>query len=171
MDLTESRRQVLEMLDANGIGYELHIHEPAHTIDDCLRMPFITPDVTICKNILLCNRQQTDYYLLLLKPLTPFRTSVVSKLLGSSRLSFAPEDALERLLHLTSGSVSPLGLAFDGEHRIRLCCERGVMDTPRIAFHPCDNRATVIFTQDVFWHQVLPALKTQAICLELPEKD
>lgn len=146
----DTKREILRFLDQNGIPYEAHEHERAFTIGDCLKMPFSDENVTICKNILLCNRQQTAFYLMLLKPLTPFRTAVVSKALGVSRLSFAPEDALMELLHLSSGSVSPLGLYYDQEHRITLCYERAVRDTPRIAFHPCDNSATVVFTQSVF---------------------
>ena len=171
MDLLETRKEVLALLDRHRIPYEIHEHERAHTIDDCLKMPFITDEVTICKNILLCNRQQTSYYLLLLKPLTPFRTSVVSKLLGSSRLSFAPQNALEELLHLTSGSVSPLGLLFDQERKITLCYEKAICDTGKIAFHPCDNAATVIFEQRVFWNQVINVLDLKPICITLPEND
>ena len=57
------RREILSLLDREGIPYELYEHDRAYTIDDCLRMPFIGPDVTMCKNILLCNRQQTLFYL------------------------------------------------------------------------------------------------------------
>ena len=163
------RQEILSFLDGLNIPYEYHQHERAHTIDDCLAMPFIGEDVTICKNIFLCNRQQTAFYLLLLKPLTPFRTSVVSKALGSSRLSFAPESALQKHLHLQSGSVSPLGLHFDTEHIITLAAEQAVLDTPHIAFHPCDNSATVIFTQEVFWQKVLPALGVSPIFIPLGE--
>jgi len=169
MELFETRRQVLAFLDGHGIPYEMHEHERAHTIDDCLKMPFIKDNVTICKNILLCNRQQTQFYLMLLKPLTPFRTAVVSKALGVSRLSFAPENALEDRLHLTSGSVSPLGLLFDQKHEITLCYETGVRDTDQIAFHPCDNSATVIFSQQVFWEQVIPALEIEPRAIRLDE--
>ena len=158
MELLQTRSEVLAFLNEQGIPYELYEHERAHTIADCLRMPFIDESVTICKNILLCNRQKTQFYLMLLKPLTPFRTAVVSKALGVSRLSFAPEESLKDLLHLTSGSVSPLGLIFDPRHEISLCFENGILETPRIAFHPCDNSATVIFTQEVFWERVIPAM-------------
>ena len=171
MDLIRTREAVLAFLNERVIPYEYHEHERAHTIDDCLKMPFITADVTICRNILLCNRQQTAHYLLLLCPLTPFRTSVVSKLLGSSRLSFAPENTLEEKLHLTSGSVSPLGLLFDEERQIVLCYEEAVLNTGRIAFHPCDNSATVIFEQRVFWEQVVPALNRVPVALRLSETD
>ena len=169
MELLKTRLEVLTFLDERGIPYEFYEHERAHTIEDCLKMPFINEEVTICKNILLCNRQKTQFYLMLLKPLTPFRTAVVSKALGVSRLSFAPEDSLENLLHLTSGSVSPLGLLFDPKHEIALCFEEGIRATPRIAFHPCDNSATVIFTQEIFWEQVIPALKIDPKSLSLTE--
>lgn len=163
--MNDAHRELLSFLEP--FEYEYHTHDKAHTIEDCLAMPFINDDVTICKNIFLANRQQTAFYLLLLKPHTPFRTSVVSKALGSSRLSFAPEEALPRLLHLTSGSVSPLGLFYDRDHRITLVAEQAVQDTPKIAFHPCDNSATVIFSQAEFWQKVLPALGVSPVLIDL----
>lgn len=160
------RGQIIAWLNSREIPFILYEHEQANTIDDCLKMPFITDDVTICKNVFLCNRQKINYYLMLLKPETPFRTAVVSKALGVSRLSFAPEEALPNMLHLTAGSVSPLGLLFDPEHEITLCYEKAVRDTPKIAFHPCDNTATLIFTQETFWGKVLPALGARPVAVE-----
>lgn len=171
MKLNQTGKEILKWLNEQEIPFEYYEHERAHTIEDCLKMLFIDEHVTICKNILLCNRQQTTVYLLLLKPLTPFRTAVVSKLLGTSRLSFAPPEMLEEKLHLTSGSVSPLGLMFDEAKEITLCCEEGVKNTPKIAFHPCDNVATVVFEQSVFWQQVLPKLGIQTVFLMLDEND
>ena len=84
------KEQVLTKLEALGIPCEVFQHAAAHTMEDCLALPYAAPDVTFCKNILLCNRQQTAFYLYVTPPEKPFRTSVVSKLLGSSRLSFAP---------------------------------------------------------------------------------
>ena len=165
MDAQATRQTVLEWLDHHEIPYKLYLHEQAHTIEQCLQMPFITNEVTICKNILLCNRQQTRFFLLLLKPLTPFRTSVVSKALGVSRLSFAPENALVNMLHLASGSLSPLGLMFDTAREITLCYEADVANSPQIAFHPCDNCATLVFKQEVFWERLIPALRIEPIAL------
>ena len=161
--LREVRETVLLWLEALGAPYRLYEHPQANTIEDCLQMPFIGPQVTICKNVFLCNRQQTAYYLMLLRPETPFRTAVVSKALGVSRLSFAPETAMQELLRLSPGSVSPLGLLFDKEKRITLCYETAVRETPEIAFHPCDNTATVLFTQATFWEQVIPALRVTPV--------
>ncbi len=162
------KRETLEWLDANGVPYRLYEHARADTIDDCLAMPFIGPGVTICKNVFLCNRQQTQYYLMLLRPGTPFRTAVVSKALGVSRLSFAPDAALADILRLSAGSVSPLGLRYDAHRRAALCYEAAVRDTPEIAFHPCDNTATVIFAQDVFWARVVPLMGVEPIDVAQP---
>ena len=169
IDASKTREDILSFLNERKIHYEFFEHPKAHSIDDCLKLPFITDDVTICKNIFLCNRQQTSFYLLLLKPHTPFRTAIVSKALGVSRLSFAPEEALEEKLHLSSGSVSVLGLYFDRAHSIGCVAENAVLETPRIAFHPCDNSATVIFSQEDFWQQLLPAMGVSPVFLKLGE--
>lgn len=163
------RQTILSWLDTQRLPYRAYEHAPAYTIDDCLAMPFINGHVTICKNVFLCNRQKTNFCLMLLRPITPFRTAVVSKALGLSRLSFAPEETLQDLLHLASGSVSPLALYFDRTHEITLCYEKAVRDTPEIAFHPCDNRSTLIFSQDVFWNRVLPALGVHPVAVEKVE--
>ena len=162
----EVREAVLGWLDQNGIPYRFFAHPRADTIEDCVRMPFIGPDVTICKNVFLCNRQQTAFYLMLLRPETPFRTAVVSKALGVSRLSFAPDEALGRILRLSAGSVSPFGLLFDTGRHTALCYEAAVRATPEIAFHPCDNTATVIFEQAAFWERVLPRMGVVPVAVE-----
>lgn len=148
---------------ALGVPFEYHEHAAAFTMEDCLALPYAAPDVTFCKNILLCNRQQTSFYLYVTPPEKVFRTSDVSKRLNSSRLSFAPPDCLPRMLRLESGSLSPLGLWFDEAQQIRLVFDREVHKEGRIAFHPCDNTATVLFDQEVFWQSVVPALGHEAI--------
>ena len=124
----QSRDIVLRALNEWGIPFEHHTHVPAHTIDDCLLMDFIMPDVVICKNIFLCNRQQTQFYLMLMHPNKQFRTAEVSRALGVSRLSFAPDAYLPEMLGLLPGSVSPLGLLFDQEQRITLLCDKGIWE-------------------------------------------
>ena len=146
-----------------GIPHEYHEHAAAHTMADCLALPYAAPDVTFCKNLLLCNTPKTAFYLYVTVPDKPFRTGDISKRLGSSRLSFAPSECLQDMLRLESGSLSPLGLWFDDEQRIRLAFDKDVQRAGRIAFHPCDNTATVLFDQQVFFEQVVPALGHEAI--------
>ena len=158
-----TKNTIMERLRGLNIPHEYYEHAAAHTMADCLALPYAAPDVTFCKNLLLCNTPKTVFFLYVTDPNKPFRTGDVSKRLGSSRLSFAPPECLPEMLHLESGSLSPLGLWFDGDQRIRLAFDKDVMREGRIAFHPCDNTATVVFEQQVFWAQVVSALEHEAI--------
>ena len=166
-----NKAAIFARLDALQVPYTRHEHAPAHTIEDCLRLPYAAPDLTICKNILLCNRQQTEFYLYITLPDKPFRTGTVSKLLGASRLSFAPADALHRLMQLESGSLAPFGLWFVSGVSMHFAVDNDVRATRRIAFHPCDNTATVIFDQQDFWARVVPdcGIAPQFIDVPMPE--
>jgi Ala-tRNA(Pro) deacylase len=154
----DNRDIIIKTLQDWGISFEHHMHEAAHTIDDCVKMDFIKPDVVICKNIFLCNRQQTQFYLMLIHPYKQFRTAEVSRELKVSRLSFAPDELLPQMLGLLPGAVSPLGLLFDSEHRVTLVCDKAILEYSRIAFHPCVNTETVIFQSNDFYDKVLPRM-------------
>lgn len=104
-----------------------------------------------CKNLFLCNRQKTVFYLLLIREDKRFRTSVVSKLIGASRLSFGDETHLFDLLGVHPGAITPLGLAFDMEHQVHLLADRELLALDEIYVHPCVNTATVALkTADLF---------------------
>lgn len=126
-----NKENVLRQLGTLGIPYVCYDHPAAYTMQDCYELPFVTPELLFCKNLLLCNRQQTSFYLLVISPERTFRTAEVSHELGVSRLSFAPEDALPRLLGLEKGAVSPLGLWFDREKQVKLILERGLRRTEK----------------------------------------
>ena len=158
-----TKAAIMARIRALNIPHEYHEHAAAHTMADCLALPYAAEDVTFCKNLLLCNTPKTAFYLYVTVPEKPFRTGDVSKRLGSSRLSFAPPACLPEMLHLQSGSLSPLGLWFDTENRIRLAFDKDVQRPGRIAFHPCDNTATVLFEQRVFWEEVVPALGHEVV--------
>lgn len=158
-----TKAAIMARLRSLNIPHEYHEHAPAHTMADCLALPYAAPDVTFCKNLLLCSTNRTAFYLYVTVPDKPFRTGDVSKRLGSSRLSFAPADCLPQMLRLEPGSLSPLGLWFDEEKRIRLAFDKDVQREGRIAFHPCDNTATVLFEQRVFWEMVVPNLAHEAV--------
>lgn len=162
-----NKEPVLQRLKALSVPFEHHEHAAAHTIPDCYALPYYAPDITICKNILLCNRQQTAWYLYITMPDKPFRTADVSKRLGVSRLSFAPAEALPALLELESGSLCPFALWYDKTHQITFVVDSDVKRSPRIAFHPCDNTATVIFDQEVFWEKVVPALGSRMVEIDV----
>ena len=80
--------RVYDLLDRLEVPYQRIDHEAAMTMEACAEIDRVL-DATICKNLLLCNRQCTSFYLLMLPGEKTFNTSIFSKQIGSSRLSFA----------------------------------------------------------------------------------
>ena len=113
---------------------------------------------TMCKNLMLCNRQQTDFYLLLMSGDKPFKTSVLSKQIGSSRLSFADGSFMEQFLDITPGSLSILGLMNDLDHRVRLLIDEDVLTGPSIGVHPCINTSSLSIATADLTEKLIPAL-------------
>ena len=116
-----------DLLDKLCLPYLRADHTPRDTIDQCAEVEQAL-GASICKNLFLCNRQQTAFYLLLLAGERPFRTKDLSKQIGSARLSFAGAEPMQALLDLTPGSVSVMGLMNDRENRVQLLIDRSVQE-------------------------------------------
>lgn len=148
----EKEIRTYDLLDALGLEYWRTDHaflradtmEDCMVIDDCL-------GATVCKNLFLCNRQKTNFYLLLMPADKPFRTKEITSQLGCARLSFASEDAMEQLLQLTPGSATIFGLMHDTENRVQLLVDRDLLEEATFGCHPCINTSTIrMQTGDVF---------------------
>jgi Ala-tRNA(Pro) deacylase len=153
----KDEENVYRFLEKTGVSYLRAEHAPADTMEDCAVIEKVL-DARIPKNLWLCNRQKTDFYLLIMPPDKPFHTKDITEPLGCSRLSFAPEDPLWEYLHIRPGAVSPLGLIYDLDHHVRLVLDQDLLTYDRLAFHPCRNHATVRMTRLDFVDRVLPAL-------------
>ena len=149
--------RVYDFLDSLGIDYQRVDHEPAMTMEVCAAIDE-TLEATICKNLLLCNRQATDFYLLMLPGNKVFKTSVLSKQIGSSRLSFASAEAMEQFLDITPGSVSVLGLMNDKENRVQLLIDEDVLKGEFFGCHPCINTSSLRLRMSDLTEKFLPAV-------------
>ena len=148
--------RVYDLLDSLGIEYHRVDHEAAMTMEGC-READEAMGTRMCKNLLLCNRQKTAFYLLMLPGEKVFKTSVLSKEIGSSRLSFADGEYMERFLDITPGSLSVLGLMNDRENAVRLLMDRALLEEEYIGVHPCVNTSSLkLRTRDLL-EKILPA--------------
>ena len=156
-----------ELLDALGMEYCRADHDFADTIDACHEVEKVL-GCEICKNLLLTNRQMTEVYLLLMSGDKPFKTKLLSKQIGSARLSFASEEQMLRHLDITPGSVSVLGLMNDREGAVRLLIDRDLLKAEYIGCHPCINSSTLkIKTVDLL-EKLLPAMQHEPTFVDLP---
>jgi Ala-tRNA(Pro) deacylase len=142
--------RVYDFLDSLGISYYRIDHDPAMKMEACAEIDKLL-GATICKNLFLCNKQETKFYLLMIPGAKPFKTKLLSKQIGSSRLSFAPAEFMEKYLDITPGSVSILGLMNDSECNVNLIVDRDVLSGEFVGCHPCTNTSSLkIRTADMF---------------------
>ena len=146
-----------DLLDSLNISYQRIDHEAAMTMEACAAIDEAL-DAVICKNLLLCNRQQTDFYLLMIPGSKNFRTSVLSKQIGSSRLSFAAGEYMEKYLDITPGSLSILGLMNDRDRHVQLLIDEDVLKGEYFGCHPCINTSSLRLRIDDLMNKILPAM-------------
>lgn len=125
-----------DFLDSLGIQYKRTDHEKADNMEACNEIDAIL-DVVICKNLFLCNKQQTKFYLLMMPGDKKFRTKELSKQIGSSRLSFATPENMLKYLDIEPGAVSIMGLMNDKDHEVKLLIDEDVLSGEYLGCHPC----------------------------------
>lgn len=166
----EKEIKVYDLLDRLGIEYERTDHEEANTMEACNEIDKIL-DVIICKNLFLCNRQETQFYLLMMPGDKPFKTRDLSKQIGSARLSFGKAEYMEKYLNIKPGAVSIMGLMNDTEHHIQLLMDKPVAESEYLGCHPCVSTSSLkLKTRDVL-DKFLPAVGHEPIVVDLPVPD
>ncbi len=157
-----------EYLDRLGVAFDRtdHPDQPATSMEVCATVDAIL-GVHICKNLFLCNRQKTNFYLLIMPGDKPFKTKELSGQMGVSRLSFADEEYMEQFLDLHPGSVSVMGLMNDREHRVRLVIDEDVLKEAFFGCHPCENTSSIRFATKDLVDTILPALGVEPILVKL----
>lgn len=162
--------RVYDFLDSLGIKYCRVDHSVAGKMEACREIDE-TLGVVICKNLFLCNRQKTRFYLLMMPADKPYRTRIFSKLAGSSRLSFGPEEEMAEYLDVTPGSVSILGLMNDRANNVKLYIDKDVIDSEFIGCHPCINTSSLRMKMSEIVEKFLPAVHHEYTVVEMPYDD
>lgn len=153
----EREIRTYDLLDTLGIEYARIDHAAAQTMEICRDIDEAL-GAPICKNLFLCNRQGTVFYLLMMPGDKVFKTKELSAQIGSARLSFAaPEKMLEHL-DIHPGAVSVMGLMNDKQNAVQLLVDEDVLAGEYVGCHPCVNTASLkLKTRDVL-EKFLPAV-------------
>ena len=163
----EKERRCYALLDELQIPYARVDHAHADTIEACEAVEQVLGE-KICKNLFLCNRQKTQFYLLMLEGEKVFKTKDLSRQLGVARLSFADPADMEKYLDITPGSVSVLGLMNDTENAVQLVLDKPIAEAARIGCHPCINTSTLAISMRDILDKFLPAVHHAPIVVDLP---
>lgn len=159
--------RVYDLLDKLGMEYYRTDHEPATTMEVCNDIDKIL-GALICKNLFLCNRQKTQFYLLMMPGDKTFKTKDLSRQINSARLSFADEEYMEKYLDITPGSVSIMGLMNDTDNNVQLLMDKEVLEDEVLGCHPCINTSSLKLKTREVLDKFLPAVHHKAIIVELP---
>ena len=151
----EKEERCYALLDDLGLSYERADHEHADTIEACHAVERVL-GCEICKNLLLMPGEK------------PFKTRILSKQIGTARLSFASAEQMLEHLGVTPGSVSVLGLLNDKEKKVHLLIYRDLLSQPFIGMHPCLNSSTLKIACGDLMDRILPALGVEPRIVDLP---
>ncbi|WP_288318415.1 prolyl-tRNA synthetase associated domain-containing protein [Xylanibacter caecicola] len=180
----ERERRVYELLDGIGVEYDRLDHEAAMTMEVCAEINAAfgrmtleefklesseerTRHAIICKNLFLCNKQRTRFYLLMIPGDKKFLTKNLSAQINSARLSFAGEEDMLRYLDITPGSVSVMGLMNDKDNAVQLLIDSDVLKSEYVGCHPCINTSSLrMRTRDLI-EKILPAIHHEPIIVTL----
>lgn len=165
---SEAEEAIYDKLDELGIRYARADHDPGDTMEDCRAIQQVL-QTEICKNLLLTNRQQTDFYLLLMGD-KPFKTKYLSAQLGCSRLSFAAAEHMEALLRAAPGSASALELIFDTAGKVRLVMDAPLLGWDTVGAHPGRNTSTLRLDREDLLRYVR-ACGHEPVVVELPTEE
>jgi len=153
----EKEIKVYDLLDALEVPFVRVDHEAVMTIEACKGIDE-TLGITINKNLFLCNRQKTAFYLLLLPGGKALKTKELSAQIPTSRLSFGSGEDMERLLNVTPGSATVMGLLFDTEQKVQLLIDEDILKAEYFGCHPLINTSSLkIKTKDLM-EKIIPEL-------------
>ncbi len=141
-------------------------HAPVDTMEACYEIDSILQAV-ICKNLFLCNRQKTQFYLLMMPGDKAFKTKEITSQIGSARLSFASAEDMEKYLDIKPGAVSIMGLMNDTENKVQLLVDEDVLDGEYLGCHPCVSTSSLRIRTDQLFGKYLEAVHHDMIKVRL----
>ena len=165
-----NEQSVYRFLRENEIPFLRIDHQAMVDMESYMK---IEKEYSICipKNLFLCNRQQTKFYLLLMRGDKKFLTKDISKQINSARLSFGNEEKLNEMLHCFHGSTSPFGLIFDKDNQVSVLIDNDLLSHEKLGFHPCMNTSTLIIDKGDLIGGFLKRVNHEPIFVNLPKEN
>ena len=164
-----NKQEVYNFLTSRGIEYEVTEHGAVFNMEEMSHVELPHPEAD-AKNLFVRDDKKRNYYLITVQGDKRVNLKEFKKQRGTRSLSFASADDLLALLGLEPGSVTPLGLLHDTEHKVQLYLDEAFLADPGlIGVHPNDNTATVwMKTQDLI--DLLRDYGTQVHVVPVEEK-
>ena len=137
-----AKEEVFERLKELNINYEVMNHSAVYTIEEMDDLG-ITAQGNVCKNLFLRDEKGKRHFLVVLDKDKKVDLKSIQKQLGSTKLSFASAERLEKYLKLQKSEVTPFGVINDKDCAVEVAFDKMLQGKTRLGVHPNDNTATV----------------------------
>ena len=148
-EIKSRQQKVFDFFAQHGIEFTTYSHPEAPTIE-IAKQYWHDDGSKHCKNLFFRNHKGNRHYLVCFDCEKSMAIHDLEQILKQGKLSFASEQRMEKWLGLRPGSVSPFGLINDEENHVHLFLDKNLKDYPSLSFHPNDNTATVVISQEMF---------------------
>ena len=138
--------ELLQFLNDNHFNYQRLEHLPVYTCAEAERLRPISSAVST-KNLFLCDKKARNFYLAVTSCEKKMDFKQLADLLGVSKLRFGSEENLERLLGVSRGAVTILGLVNDITHQVELWIDAQVWNGENFLCHPLVNTAPLVLSK------------------------
>ncbi len=139
---TSAMDDLLQLLNSLGINYVRYDHPAVFSCEESDRLCPPMPGAHT-KQLLMKAKGKEIYVLAIVMHDKRVDTKSLAKEFGGQSFSFVQPEKLKEMLGVTPGSVTPLGLIFDKEHRINVIVDEDAWNTGQFLFHPLVNTATL----------------------------
>ncbi len=136
------KQSTYRYLDDHGIEYEAIEHPAIYTMEEASKLCLPHSD-EVAKNLFVTDDKKTRYYLLTMHSRNRVNLKAIRASIGSRRLELASEDDLEKILHVTRGTVGPLALLDEDAGEVQLLLDQSFGASNIIGVHPNENTATI----------------------------
>lgn len=141
-----SEQKFLEFLEANHFEFERFEHPAVFTCEEAELHRPNRPAVST-KNLFLCNKKARRFFLAVTACEKTVKLDELAAQLGISHIRFGSEENLLRLLGVTRGAVTMMGLANDTEHKVELWIDADIWQGEYFQSHPLVNTATLVISK------------------------
>ena len=140
------KTEVYQYLKEQRIDFEVTEHKAVFNMEELntVELPYPEWDA---KNLFVRDDKKRNYYLITVKGDKRVDLKEFRKQHGLRALSFASAEDLRSIMGLEPGSVTPLGILNDSEHKVHFYLDNEFAGN-KIGVHPNDNTATVWMQAD-----------------------
>jgi Ala-tRNA(Pro) deacylase len=144
--MIRSEQEFLTFLDANGFAYQRIEHPAVFTCAEAEAHRPAVPALST-KNLFLCDKKARRFFLAVTACEKTVKLDSLAKQLGVAYLRFGSEENLMRLLGVTRGAVTMMGLVNDTEHQVELWIDAEIWQGEMFLSHPLVNTATLVVSR------------------------